>query len=199
MGLVVSREEKSLKIRIEQDSLHFFLKIAVFFVVIPASFFSVKKIVQPFSAHREMVGDAGFFGQKVVDPSSTIKNLEDLLKKKTGDADVYYRLGWIYAKEKNWQKAIENFEAAVKYNPSLEGPYNNLGNIYFLTGNKAKAIENYKKSIELNPSRVDAHFNIGYIYYTQGKLKEASDEFRKVLELDPKNYKATVMLEKMVQ
>jgi len=40
---------------------------------------------------------------------------------------------------------------------------------------------------------------LGYCYYTVGKLKEAADEFKKVLELDPDNYKAKIMIEKMVQ
>ena len=79
------------------------------------------------------------------------------------------------------------------------GAYNNLGNIYYTVGKQDSAVMYYREALKRNPSLVDAHFNLGYIYYHKGLLKEAVGEFKKVIELDPDNYKAKIMLEKMVQ
>ena len=198
MGLMISgkSEEEDIWIKI---NLPFLVKTLAIIFIIYGCFWSVKESIKPFWAQKELKKEPDFFAQKVVDSQKTINALEERARKKTKDANTYHKLGWIYAKEKRWREAIMNFEMASKLNPNLEGPPNNLGNIYFMLGNKANAVENWKKSIKINPDKTDAHFNLGYCYYTMGKLKEATDEFKKVLEIDPKNYKATIMIEKMVQ
>jgi len=175
------------------------LKLTIIGLVFCMGILSIKGIVKPFRAHKLLTEEVSFFEQKEVDPQKTIAALEETVKTDPYNALAYYRLGWVYAKEKNWRQAVKNFELACRLNPELPGARNNLGNIYFTLGNKQKAIENYKKAIAINPDMIDAHFNLGYCYYTVGKLKEAADEFKKVLELDPDNYKATIMIEKMVQ
>lgn len=200
MGMMAScGKHRKLVFRAEKDSQRKLIRILCWIIIIPFGIISLSAILQPFAAHKQFTEEVGFFEQKVVSPDETIDKLNDAIDKNPKDAELHYKLGWVYAKEKNWSRAIEHFEEAAILDPQLEGPCNNLGNIYFLTGNRNKAIENYKKSIAINPNKVDAHFNLGYIYYMSGKLKEASDEFKKILELDPKNYKATIMLEKMVQ
>ncbi len=197
--LKLKKNELAKRLRIKEDKLTKYLLVTALLIVIPLCWFSVKKIIQPFTAHKQLSEEIGFFEEKVVSPRETIDRLLGALKEDPDNADLHYRLAWVYSKEKNMAEAVKHFEATVAIAPELEGPYNNLGNIYFLTGKTEKAIENYKKAIEINPGKVDAHFNLGYIYYTSGKLKEASDEFNKILEMDPKNYKAMIMLEKMVQ
>ncbi len=200
MGMMASCGKDEITVyKARENSFKKFIKAAVMVIVLPLCWFSIGKIAQPFKAHKQLTEEIGFFEEKVVSPQATINNLMDGIKKNPNNADLHYRLAWVYAKQKKWAQAVKHFEATAAINPGQEGPYNNLGNIYLLTGNKKKAIENYKKSIAINPGKVDAHFNLGYSYYTSGKLKEASDEFKKILEIDPKNYKATIMLEKMVQ
>ena len=157
----------------------------------------LSQILKPYLAEKKLSQTPDFFDEKILEPLKTIDELESLRRKYPREPKIYEQLGWVYAKEKNFTKAIEYFEYTIKLNPSLFGPYNNLGNIYFLLGNRAKAIEYYKKSIAINPNQVDAHTNLGITYYYEGKLKESADEFNIVLKLDPKNEKAIVMLKKM--
>ncbi len=196
LGLLASQCKEDIKVAINWPGV---LKLITIGLVFFMGLFSINGIIKPFRAHKLLAEEVGFFEQKEVDPQKTIRALEETVRTNPDEALAYYRLGWVYAKEKNWGQAVKNFELACRLNPELAGARNNLGNIYFTLGNKEKAIENYKKAIEINTELIDAHFNLGYCYYTMGKLKEAADEFKKVLELDPDNYKATIMIEKMVQ
>jgi len=196
LGLLASQSKKEIALPINWPGA---LKLTLMGLVFFMGIFCIKEIVKPFRAHKLLAEEVGFFEQKEADPRKTIAALEEAIKTNPNEALSYYRLGWVYAKEKDWGQAIKNFETACRLNPQLAGARNNLGNIYFSLGNREKAIENYRMAIAINPDIIDAHFNLGYCYYTLGKLKEAADEFRKVLELDPNNYKATIMIEKMVQ
>jgi len=196
LGLLASQCKREIVVPIAWPKA---LKLTMIGLVFCAGVFSIKEIIEPFRAHKLLTEEIGFFEEKEADPQKTIAALEESIKANPDEALTYYRLGWVYAKEKNWREAVENFEIACRLNPHLVGARNNLGNIYFTLGNKQKAIENYEKAIAINPDMIDAHFNLGYCYYTVGKLKEAADEFKKVLELDPDNYKAKIMIEKMVQ
>jgi O-antigen ligase len=196
LGLLASQCKREIAVPI---NLRGVLKLIIIGLVFWMAVFSINEIGKPFRAYKLVTEEVGFFEQKEVGPENAIAALEQTIKTNPNDALAYYRLGWVYAKEKDWGQAIKNFEIACRLNPDLEGARNNLGNIYFTLGNKDKAIDNYKKAIAINPNMIDAHFNLGYCYYTMGKLKEAADEFKKVLELDPDNYKATIMIEKMVQ
>ncbi|MFB0526056.1 MAG: tetratricopeptide repeat protein [bacterium] len=196
LGLLASQCKKEIVVPIDWPGA---LKLTIIGLIFCVGVLSIREIIKPFRAHKLLTEEVGFFEQKEVDPQKTIAALEETIKTSPNEALAYYRLGWVYAKEKNWREAVKNFEIACTLNPQLAGARNNLGNIYFTLGNKQKAIENYEKAIAINPDMIDAHFNLGYCYYTVGKLKEAADEFKKVLKLDPDNYKAKIMIEKMVQ
>ncbi|MDI6642041.1 MAG: tetratricopeptide repeat protein [Elusimicrobiota bacterium] len=171
------------------------------------------QILKPYIAQKKLSQEVDFFDEKVLEPYKTIAELEKLANmssdefkkqmKITADqervarAKIYEKLAWVYAKEKNFIKAIENYENAIRLNPNIPGPFNNLGNIFFLQGMRQKAIECYKKSIEIDPKQIDARTNLGIAYYYEGKLNEAAEEFNKVLQLDPSNEKAIVMLKRM--
>jgi len=171
------------------------------------------QILKPYIAQKKLSKEPDFFDERVLEPYKTISELEKLVNmpekefmKKMGVskeklpvaiAKIYEKIAWVYAKEKNFVKAIENYEKSIVLNPGEPGPYNNLGNIYFLMNNRKKAIEYYKKSIEISPGQIDAHTNLGIAYYYEGLLKEAAEQFNLVLNLDPKNEKAIVMLKKM--
>jgi len=196
LALLASQCRKEAELRIDWPKA---VKLTVILFVFWVGLFSIREIAKPFRAHKLLKEEVGFFEQREADPEKAIAALEEVIEANPNEALAYYRMGWVYAKEKNWGEAIKNFEIACRLNPRLAGARNNLGNIYFTLGNKEKAIENYRSAIAINPDLVDAHFNLGYCYYTMGKLKEAADQFKKVLQLDPDNYKATIMVEKMVQ
>jgi tetratricopeptide (TPR) repeat protein len=157
----------------------------------------LQQVLRPYLANYKLKQEKDFFDEKILDATNTIKELEELKQKYPDKSLIYEKLAWVYAKEKNFQKAIENYLIAVKINPNSYSAYNNLGNIMFLTGNKQQAVEFYKKSIEIKPEQIDSRLNLGILYYYEGKLNLAAEQFNKVLELDPNNEKAIVYLKRM--
>ncbi len=157
----------------------------------------LQQILRPYLAYYKLKQEKDFFDEKILDALNTIKELEELKQKYPNKSIIYEKLAWVYAKERNFQKAVENYLIAIKLNPNSYSAYNNLGNIMFLTGNRQKAVEFYKKSIEINPNQIDSRLNLGILYYYEGELNLAAEQFKKVLELDPNNEKAIVYLKKM--
>jgi len=139
--------------------------------------------------------------EKFFEESKDYSVIEELRSKveKSNNYDDYYKLGYEYAKRKQWQQAIVSFEQALRIRPNSYGVYNNLGNIYYMTNRRYAAIECYERSIAIKPDQADAHFNLGYLYYMEGQLAEAASEFQKVLKYDPDNAKARIMYKKMVE
>jgi len=163
------------------------------------SVFVFQKILEPYIAQKDVAAAPDFFDQKILEPAKTISDLELIAKKYPTQALVFEKLGWVYSKEKNWQKAIENLVKASQLNPKSAGPLNNLGNIYFLLGDRTNAIRFWNRSLEINPVQVDSRLNLALAYYYKGKLKEAADQLREVLKIDPHNEKAIVMLKQMTE
>ena len=64
---------------------------------------------------------------------------------------IYSNLGVVYARKKEYQKAIENFSMAIKINPQDASAYKNLGMCLDSLGKKEQAYLAFKKAVELNP------------------------------------------------
>jgi len=186
--------QKSRRIKIQFSPVW---KVFLVAIVLVGFVFCCKQILKPYLAHRAVATEKSFFEEKST--SLELAKLQEATRQNLNDANAYYRLGWYFAKQKQFPQAIENFQKALQINPNLSGAYNNLGNIYYFTGRRDLAIKNYEKAIQLNPGLADAHFNLGYLYYLEGWLKKAAREFNTVLKLDPDNPKASLMLKKMVE
>lgn len=153
-------------------------------------------VLRPYLANYKLSKEKDFFDEKIVNAAETLQELQKLKEKYPDKAIIYEKIAWIYAKERQFDKAIQNYLKAIELNPDSYAAYNNLGNIMFYIDRK-KAIEYYLKSIEINPRQVDARLNLGITYYLEGKLDLASEQFNEVLKIDPKNEKAIVYLKKM--
>lgn len=71
------------------------------------------------------------------------------LEQNTG---IYNNLGIIYAKRKEFNRAIKKFEKALQLNPNSADAYYNLSLVYREKGKKEKAEFFLEKAQELNPS-----------------------------------------------
>jgi len=155
--------------------------------------FFVPQIFKPIRALKITSAEPDFFENV---KTKEIRKLENKLSANPKDYDTLYRLGWFYAKRKNFRTAVDYFMKAAEVRPT-PGLWNNIGNIFFETGDRPKAIQAYKNALSMNPDLIDAHFNLGFTYFYEGKLGEASACFNEVLKRDKDNAKAIVMLKKM--
>ncbi|MFH1283050.1 MAG: tetratricopeptide repeat protein [bacterium] len=195
-GMASSWEERRWEFYLKKDVVIRALLLGIICVV---GFYSFKELVKPYIAYRELKKQKSFFDEKVLDPAKTIGDLQKLAEEFPTESKIFERLGWVYSKEKMWNKAIESYLKSIELDPNLMSAYNNLGNIHYKINRLDKAIEFYKKAISIDPKSFDAYLNCGTAYYQKGMLKEAAEEFEKVLKMDPNNYKAISMLKRMTE
>lgn len=155
--------------------------------------------LQPLLAERRLSLEPAFHVAPSAELDKAFAELEEKLSKNPSDGDAAENLGYLYAKEKRWPKAIEKYELAARLLPDRPGPSNNLGNIYYSLGNLEKAISYWKKSLAIAPDQLDAHLNLGKSLYETGRLKESSVHLQAVLKKDPANEKAQILLKKMIE
>ncbi len=192
MGVAVPIEE--VKVFEIKD---FLIKCLIFTFLILSGYASIRWTMQPYLAVSHESSRPDFFDEKILDAARTISDLESLAARYPTQAGVFEKLGWVYAKEKNFPMAIKNYEKAIQLKPDLPGPYNNIGNIFFLTNRLDDAIRYYEKSISVKPDQIDSRINLALAYYYRGKLGPAAEQIKEVLRLDPTNEKASLIMKKM--
>ncbi len=103
------------------------------------------------------------------------------------DFQAYLYLGIIYAKSKEFTRAIEHIEKAINYGAIKRDAYEILGLIFNLKRNFTQAITFFKKSIEEAPEFLNTMRNLALVYKEQGNFEESTKWFKKILELDQNN------------
>jgi|GEM_PF-3036025 len=121
------------------------------------------------------------------------KEAEEKIAKNEADATVYFKLGTIYAKIMDWEKAKEYLEKAINLEPKKIFAYTNLGNVYAESNDWDKAIDCYQKAIEISSDYLNAHYNLGFAYFKKGDLEKALREFDLVLSKNRKDFLAWQM------
>jgi len=174
-----------------------YLRTFALLLLIFAGYILIRETVRPYAAVKHEASRADFFDEKILDAAKTISDLEALALKHPTEAAVFEKLGWVYAKEKNFNEAIKNYRTAIRLKPDLPGPYNNIGNILFLANRLDEAIGYYEKSISVKPDQIDSRINLALAYYYRGRLGPAAEQIKEVLRLDPANEKAALLMKKM--
>jgi len=67
------------------------------------------------------------------------------------NAEAYYNLGIVYAKQGKLDLAVESYQATININPDYEKTHYNLGNAYGRQDKSDLAIESFKKALRINP------------------------------------------------
>lgn len=70
-------------------------------------------------------------------------------------------LGIIYAKQKQYDKALDLFDNIIQNKPDYVQAYINLANIYSEMGDNTLAIETYRKGYRYNPNNFELLLNLG--------------------------------------
>ncbi|MBN1824591.1 MAG: O-antigen ligase family protein [Endomicrobiales bacterium] len=192
-GAIGSFTKETFSVRIGPKTFRVVLSAAI--IALCAHMY--QKMLAPYAAERKVAHMNDFFDEKVLEPAKTIGELEALAKEYPEQGLVFEKLGWVYAKERNWDKAIRNFRKSIELRPGVFGPYNNLGNIYFLLGDRKTAIGFWERSLEINPGQIDSRLNLATAYYYNGQLKAAVGQIKEVLKIEKDNEKALVLLKQM--
>ena len=104
--------------------------------------------------------------------------------------EAYANLGALYAKFKEYDKAIELYQACIKVKPTYAGAYTNLGNALNKTGRHEEAVYFHKTAISLDDKSANHFSNCASAYKNLGRFKEAKEYYLKALQLEPTHINA---------
>ena len=115
----------------------------------------------------------------------TAKKIFKTLVENDKNGDVYFHLGKIDFKEKNYASALDNYMKAAKLGNKYS--YNEIAVLYDFDNNYKEAEKYYKKSIETAKSK-KALQNFEKMLQEQGKLEEYKESAKQFKEdyFDPK-------------
>jgi len=121
--------------------------------------------------------------------SLAIAELESVFPVETQvSAKIFYRLGKLYFKINNPDKALYYLNKSLALEPDNMEIALFLGNLYYKQGNLGMASTYYIKLINADPYRVDIHRRLAYIFYRQGDLNNSAIHFGKVAKLEPEKF-----------
>lgn len=112
----------------------------------------------------------------------------DTVKKSPDSALAHIYLGFAYATQGQFERAIPEYQAALMLKPDdveASVAHNNLGNAYQSRGQLQRAILEYQMALELMFDYAEAHYNLGIAYAAQGQLDRAIPEYQGALMLKP--------------
>ena len=132
------------------------------------------------------------------DYDSSIKLLENALRRSKNNYNFLNNLGLSYFKKKDYIEAEKHFLKVLEINPKYINTINNLASLYEEINQFEKSEKLLKQSLEINSEVLVTNYNYAYLLQTLGKFAEAKVYYRKTLKLNNNFTKADrslVMLE----
>lgn len=133
-----------------------------------------------FQARRELsvlLADSGF-------NEEALSNLQYLTKYFPEDADIFYNIGILFEKLKDFKKAKKSYKKAIELNPQ-DDYYYNLGEVLVSLEEWDDAIEAFSSVIKNDSKDGNCYFNLGLCFLNKDEVNRAVDNFQKAVELNP--------------
>jgi tetratricopeptide (TPR) repeat protein len=132
-------------------------------------------------------------------PKQSIAKAKELLQKAIvldeNLAAAHGLLGFIYAVEKQHDKALAQGKKAVALNPNSARAHMYLGKVLIFAGNHKEAIPEYKIAIRLNPITPSYYmWSLGLSYAATGQYDEAIEWCEKAVHMEPDSLMARIMM-----
>ncbi len=118
----------------------------------------------------------------------SIPILEKLIADNPDMPMPYYRLGGIYADEKDYDKALPLLRKAVAMDPKFAQAELALGRTLMRTGDLKEATSVFEKLTDSAPYMADAHVMLEIVYARTNRVPETISECQKVLKLLPDHF-----------
>ena len=115
-----------------------------------------------------------------------LSNLEFLIKYFPEDADIFYNIGILHEKLKNFREAEKSYKKAIKISPQ-EDFYYNLGEVLVSLENYDEAIDCFKTVLKTDSQDANCFFNIALCHYHKDEINLATDYFQKAATINPKD------------
>lgn len=110
--------------------------------------------------------------------------LNETVEKYPSSLESWMRLGEVWYRVRNPDRAQECFQKATRLAPDLAEAWFRLGCIQAQT-HSAEAEASFRQAIRCKPHYSQAHFNLGQCLKEQGRREDAAAEFREALRCRP--------------
>jgi protein O-GlcNAc transferase len=142
--------------------------------------------------------------------AQAVSMYSEALRIDPNNIEAHYRMGVVYDKLGNPERAAQKYQDTLNLNPghagalsALAGQHLNRGLRYRQQGQLAEATQELKAVLQFNPASSAAHQALGEIYEEQGQQAEAMQHYQEVLRTDPdsaaSHYRLGIGYEKQAQ
>jgi len=100
----------------------------------------------------------------------------NILKIDENNSDAHKRIGVLYGKMGDLNKAFEFLNKAIYLNPQNSGAITDRGYAYTLKGNYIKAMSDYNLAIQIDSNNIEALFNRAMLYDKTGYTQKAIND-----------------------
>ncbi|MFC2152737.1 tetratricopeptide repeat protein [Bacteroidota bacterium] len=127
----------------------------------------------------------------------------ELIKNEPNNTGLYYQLGMIYQKTKNFEEAFNTFEKALEINPKAFDSMYQIGRTaVFSKQNLDRGVECFKEYLKFDhpsnlPGHDAVHWRLGMLYEIKGEKDLAKIEYEKAIKLNPEDSKYKEALAKL--
>jgi len=125
----------------------------------PGGKVSVSSLEIPPAARKEMHACAKNFAAGKLEDS--IKHAEKALRISPRWAAAHEDLGQIYARIRQYQKAIAEFQNAAALDERMVNPWVSLASVYLVEGQYAESEKAARRALEIDPANSDARYVLG--------------------------------------
>ena len=134
-------------------------------------------------AHYEL----GLLYEMILDDNLAIKHFE-LAKKHETFSDLNYKLGMLYYKNEQFNKAMNPLKEYLVQHMEDYETMEIIGNIFLSVNRYPEAIDIYYRLIDIEPNNEEFYYNIANSYYKLNDFDNALNYYLKVAELNEENY-----------
>ena len=113
------------------------------------------------------------------------KIFQDILQKKSTNADAWHLWGLVALEQKKFLAAIERIQRAIKLNSNESMFHNNLGVAYQQQELFEQSITAFLRAIELKVDFAGPHNNLGVTLKALGRVEEAIIHYQRAIEINP--------------
>jgi tetratricopeptide (TPR) repeat protein/predicted Ser/Thr protein kinase len=121
-------------------------------------------------------------------PQEAESLLRQAIKMDAKSVQASFQLGLLYARQKEYTKAIDAYVQAADLDPKFPDAVFNLAHVYAMTSEYQKAAEMYAWVVTLEPPYVDeALYNLAIVQEKQGKRQDAIQSLERAIRVNPNN------------
>jgi tetratricopeptide (TPR) repeat protein len=122
--------------------------------------------------------------------TQAIETFQRLLQLKPSLAEAHGRLGTLYAKTGNLDRARESLRRSIEQDPDDQYGHSMLARLAMVSGDLESAIKHYRDADQIEPYNSKIHLFWGQVLIRAGRRLEALEHLRLSATIDPKQIEA---------